>query len=87
MSEEDLFDFDSDFEYNEEDLDDMDQNFINSIQEKAKETETGETDSAFSFWMLLLFFLLVMVFLVMATYFLVVGRRRRNALKDAGYIT
>jgi hypothetical protein len=77
--------FDFDFEYTEEDLDDMDKNFIDSMQQKSDETCADKENDAYSFWFLIIFFLIIMFFMVASTTFVLKGRRIRRKYEDIGY--
>jgi hypothetical protein len=77
--------FDLDFEYTEEDLDDMDKNFIDSMKQKSDETCTDKENDAYSFWFLIIFFLIIMFFMVASTMLVLKGRRIRRKYEDIGY--
>jgi hypothetical protein len=87
MSKSDMdFEFDDvDMELNEDDLDEMDKKFIQSIKEKSDEYSCDESDNAFSYWLLIIL-LILFVFLIGISMFCVIrGRRRRQEYRDIGY--
>jgi hypothetical protein len=86
MGDLDDFDFDDvDMELNEEDLDEMDKQFINSIKDKSDEYACTQSDNAFSFWLLIILLILFVFIIGMSIFFVARGRRRRMQYKEMGY--
>lgn len=73
-------------ELSEQELEDLDQQFLSSMQHKTADSTYNESNDAFTFWFLLILLLLFIFFLVMAAVMIVKARRRRYQFRRVGYI-
>jgi heme/copper-type cytochrome/quinol oxidase subunit 2 len=86
MSKSEEFDFDeAGLMLDEKDLDAMDQQFLQSIQQKSDDVSAEDANNAFTFWFLIIMLLLFIFFLAMGAVMIVKGRRRRYEYAVVGY--
>lgn len=84
----DEFNFDeTQMQLTDQELSAMDQAFLATMQEKAENSATEDSNDAFTFWFLIILLLVFVFFVVMGIVMLVKGRRRRYEYAMVGYRT
>lgn len=82
----DEFDFDdTQMEMSQGELEAMDEEFLSRMQQRTENSESQESDNAFTFWFLIILLLVFVFFLVMGVIMVVKGRQRRYEYAMVGY--
>lgn len=71
--------------HNLKDLEENDQNFLKSIQEKTVDSNCGDDHMAFNFWILIFLFLLVCIIVAFVAVHIVKHVKNRRLLSQMGY--
>ena len=86
-TETDDFEFDTEnIDLDEKTLNEMDQQFLQKIQEKTVDQASDAEADNFTFWVLVIVLVVFMFFLVLTVVLVVKARRRRNAFRLVGYM-
>lgn len=82
----DEFNFDeSQLDLTEQELSAIDQEFLNTMQQKTENLTVEESNDAFTFWFLIVLLLVFIFFIALGVIMVVKGRKRRIEYAMVGY--
>ncbi len=83
---DDEFDFNEDaLDMSEEDLKQLDKEFLKSNAEALADSTTADDNDAYNFWIVVLLLVITVFFLAVGAILIVKGRRKRYELVRVGY--
>ena len=76
---------DADFDIDAKDIQEMDQNFLKSIEDKTNDNDCESDYNAFTFWFLIVILLLFIFLIAIGAMWIIKGKRRRYEYQLVGY--